>query len=81
MTLHINRDISPSPVDIANEFIDRSEYRKTAFGNAIYVYESLCISNYKYVCLLCEEYTKITQSYKFVQPNKNMNVSFMVPKS
>ena len=66
MTLHINRNISPSPVDIANEFIDRSEYRKTAFGNAIYVYESLCISNYKYVCLLCEEYTKITQSYKFV---------------
>ena len=39
-----------------------------------------CISNYKYVCFLCEEYTKIIQSYKFVQPNKNMNVSFVVPK-
>ena len=37
MTLHINRDILPSTVDIANEFIDRSEYRKFVFGNAIYV--------------------------------------------
>ena len=37
MTLHINRAISPSTVDIANEFIDRSEYRKFVFGNAIYV--------------------------------------------
>ena len=38
------------------------------------------VSNYKYVCLLLEEYTKITQSYKLVQPNKNMNVSFVVLK-
>ena len=37
MTLHINRDILPSTVDIANEFIDRSEYRKFVFGKAIYV--------------------------------------------
>ena len=37
MTLHINRAILPSTVDIANEFIDRSEYRKFVFGNAIYV--------------------------------------------
>ena len=38
------------------------------------------LSIYKYVCLLCGEYTKLTQSYKFVQPNKNMDVSFVVPK-
>ena len=37
MTLHINRDLLPSTVDIANEFIDRSKYRKFVFGNAIYV--------------------------------------------
>ena len=37
MTLHISRGILPSTVDIANEFIDRSEYRKFVFGNAIYV--------------------------------------------
>ena len=80
MTLHINRDILPSTVDIANEFIDRSEYRKLVFGNAIYVWENLCISNYKYVCL-CEEHTKITHLYKFVQPNKNVNVIFVFPKN
>ena len=39
------------------------------------------ISNYKYICLLCEEYTKTIQSYKFVQPNKNMTVSFVVPQN
>ena len=37
VTLHINGDILPSTVDIANEFIDRSKYRKFVFGNAIYV--------------------------------------------
>ena len=36
MTLHLNRDILPSTVDIANEFIDHSEYRKFVFGNVIY---------------------------------------------
>ena len=34
MILHINWDILPSTVD---EFIDRSEYRKFVFGDAIYV--------------------------------------------
>ena len=81
MALHINEDILPSTVDIANEFIDRSKYRKFVFGNAIYVQENLYISNHKYVCLLCEEYAKITQSYKFFQSNKNINVSFVVPKN
>ena len=81
MTLHINRDILPITVDIANEFIDRSEYRKFVLGNTIYFYENLCTSNYKFVYLLCEEHTKITHSYKFVQPNKNMNVSFVVSKN
>ena len=33
MTLHINRDLLPSTVDIANEFIDRSKYRKFVFGD------------------------------------------------
>ena len=80
MTLHINSNILPSIADIANEFIARSEYRKLVFGDAIYVQENLCISNYKYVYLLCEEHTKITQSYKLVKPNKNMNVSFLVLK-
>ena len=37
MTLHINRVILPSTIDIANEFIDCSEYGKFVFGNAIYV--------------------------------------------
>ena len=38
-TLHMGTygDILPSTVDIANEFIDRSKYRKFVFGNAIYV--------------------------------------------
>ena len=36
MTLYINRDILPVTVDIANEFIDRSEYRKFVLGNTIY---------------------------------------------
>ena len=37
MALHINRDILSSAVDIANEFIGRSKYRKFVFGNAICV--------------------------------------------
>ena len=37
MALRINRDILPSTVDIVNELIDRSEYRKFVFGDAIYV--------------------------------------------
>ena len=37
MTLRINKDILPSTVDIANEFVDPSEYRKFVFGDAIYV--------------------------------------------
>ena len=32
MALRINRDILPSTVDIVNELIDRSEYRKFVFG-------------------------------------------------
>ena len=37
MTLYINRGILPSTLDVANEFTDRSEYRKFVFGNVIYV--------------------------------------------
>ena len=37
MTLYINKDILASTVDIANEFVDPSEYRKFVFGDAIYV--------------------------------------------
>ena len=37
MALHINREILSSTVDIANEFIGRSKYRKFVFGNAICV--------------------------------------------
>ena len=81
MTLHINRDIFLSTANIANEFIDRSQCKYFVFGNTIYVQENLCISNYKYVCLLCEECTKIGQAYKFVKANQNMNVSFVVPEN